>query len=109
MKNKEILDKIPFMSQNEVFWKLAEIADVNALTQEEQEKQEKQEKYDASIKLLRDNIAVYKGAVQKGREEGIAEGKANTIRQLLSSGMSKEIIASALQMDIAQLEALLEM
>ena len=32
LKNREILDKIPFMSQNEVFRKRAEIADVNSLT-----------------------------------------------------------------------------
>lgn len=113
MKNMEILDKIPFMSQNEVFRKLAEIADVNSLTAEEHEK------YDSSIKLLRDNIAVYQGAVQEGmekgreegrmegRKEGIEEGKATTIRQLLSSGMAKETIASALNMDVAELEALL--
>ena len=115
MKNMEILDKIPFMSQNEVFRKLAEIADVNALTQEEQEK------YDASIKLLRDNIAVYKGAVregvQKGREEGLeagraegrAEGLAYSAKQMSAAGMTKETIAAVLQMNIAQLDALLEM
>ena len=109
LKNMEILDKIPFMSQNEVFRKLAEIADVNSLTAEEHEK------YDSSIKLLRDNIAVYQGAVQEGmekgreegRKEGVEEGKATTIRQLLSSGMAKETIASALKMDVAELEAVL--
>ena len=56
----EILDRVPFMAKNAVFKKLAEIADVNTLTQEEHAK------YDSSIKVLRDNIAVYQGALQKG-------------------------------------------
>ena len=105
LKNMEILEKIPFLSQNEVFRKLAEIADVNTLTAEEHEK------YDSSIKLLRDNIAVYQGAVRegmaKGREEGREEGLAYSARQMLSSGMTKETVATILQMDIAELEELL--
>ena len=70
LKNMEILDRMPFMARNAVFRKLAEIADVNTLTQEEHEK------YDSSIKVLRDNIAVYQGAMQKGRAEGRVEGRA---------------------------------
>ena len=101
---------MPFLSQNEVFRKLAEIADVNTLTAEEHEK------YDSSIKLLRDNIAVYQGAIRegmekgmaKGREEGREEGLAYSARQMLSSGMTKETVATILQMDIAELEGLLE-
>ena len=112
LKNMEILEKIPFLSQNEVFRKLAEIADVNTLTAEEHEK------YDSSIKLLRDNIAVYQGAIregmekgreegrQEGREEGREEGLAYSVRQMLSSGMTKETVATILQMDIAELEEL---
>ena len=124
LKNMEILEKIPFLSQNEVFRKLAEIADVNTLTAEEHEK------YDSSIKLLRDNIAVYQGAIRegmekgmekgreegrmegrlKGREEGLQEGReeglAYSARQMLSSGMTKETVATILQMDIAELEEL---
>ena len=33
------------------------------------------EKYDESIKVMRDNIAAYKGAIIEGRIEGKKEGK----------------------------------
>ena len=93
----EILDRMPFMAKNAVFKKLAEIADVNTLTQEEHEK------YDSSIKVLRDNIAVYQGAIQKGREEGIKKGreegelaKAIAIaRSLKQMGMADSDISKA--------------
>ena len=113
LKNMEILDRMPFMAKNAVFKKLAEIADVNTLTQEEHEK------YDSSIKVLRDNIAVYQGAIRegemKGMEEGIKtglakgrqEGRIETIKMLLASGMPIEQIATALNVDIEELKALI--
>ena len=52
-----ILDKIPSLAENELFQKLAEIADITALSKEDREK------YDESIKVMRDNIAAYKGAI----------------------------------------------
>lgn len=45
------------MARNAVFQKLAEIADITALSKEDREK------YDESIKVMRDNIAAYKGAI----------------------------------------------
>ena len=97
LKNMEILDRMPFMAKNAVFRKLAEIADVNTLTQEEHAK------YDSSIKVLRDNIAVYQGAIR----EGEVKGEVKTIKKFLASGMSKEQVAAILQMNIQDLEALL--
>lgn len=101
-KNMEILDRMPFLAKNAVFKKLAEIADVNTLTQEEHAK------YDSSIKVLRDNIVVYEGAMQKGREEGRAEAKTEIIKQLLASGMSVEQVASVLRMTVKELEKLVK-
>ena len=70
------------MAKNAVFKKLAEIADVNTLTQEEHEK------YDSSIKVLRDNIAVYQGAIQKGiRKERRCSEKA-----MKDDGLPAEVI-----------------
>ena len=108
LKNMEILDRMPFMAKNAVFKKLAEIADVNTLTQEEHEK------YDSSIKVLRDNIAVYQGAIQKGREKGLEEGMQKGRQEgiqeaasmMLASGMSAEQVAAVLKMDIQELEGL---
>lgn len=58
-----ILDKIPSLVGNELFQKLAAIADITALSKEDREK------YDESIKVMRDNIAAYKGAIIEGKIE----------------------------------------
>lgn len=58
-----ILDKIPSLVGNELFQKLAAIEDITALCKEDQEK------YDDAIKVMRDNIAVYKGAIIEGKIE----------------------------------------
>lgn len=58
-----ILDKIPSLAENELFQKLAAIEDITALSKEDREK------YDESIKVMRDNIAAYKGAIIEGKIE----------------------------------------
>ena len=58
-----ILDKIPSLAENELFQKLAEIADITALCKEDQEK------YDDAIKVMRDHIAAYKGAIIEAKIE----------------------------------------
>ncbi len=58
-----ILDKIPSLVGNELFQKLAAIEDITALCKEDQEK------YDDAIKVMRDNIAAYKGAIIEAKIE----------------------------------------
>ena len=58
-----ILDKIPSLAENELFQKLAAIEDIIALCKEDQEK------YDDAIKVMRDHIAAYKGAIIEGKIE----------------------------------------
>lgn len=58
-----ILDKIPSLVGNELFQKLAAIEDITALCKEDQEK------YDDAIKVMRDHIAAYKGAIIEARIE----------------------------------------
>lgn len=58
-----ILDKIPSLVGNELFQKLAAIEDITALYKEDQEK------YDDAIKVMRDHIAAYKGAIIEGKIE----------------------------------------
>lgn len=67
LKNMSTLERMPFMARNAVFQKLAEIADITALSKEDREK------YDESIKVMRDNIAAYKGAIIEGKIEGKKE------------------------------------
>ena len=58
-----ILDKIHSLVGNELFQKLAAIEDITALCKEDQEK------YDDAIKVMRDHIAAYKGAIIEGKIE----------------------------------------
>lgn len=58
-----ILDKIPSLVGNELFQKLAAIEDITALCKEDQEK------YDDAIKVMRDHIAAYKGAIIEGKPQ----------------------------------------
>lgn len=58
-----ILDKIPSLAGNELFQKLAAIEDITALCKEDQEK------YDDAIKVMRDHIAAYKGAIIEAKIE----------------------------------------
>lgn len=58
-----ILDKIPSLAGNELFQKLAAIEDVTTLSKEDQEK------YDDAIKVMRDQIAAYKGAIIEAKIE----------------------------------------
>lgn len=51
------------MVGNELFQKLAAIEDITALCKEDQEK------YDDAIKVMRDHIAAYKGAIIEGKIE----------------------------------------
>lgn len=63
LKNMSTLERMPFMARNAIFQKLAEIADITAFSKEDRDK------YDDSIKIMRDNIAAYKGAVLEGKIE----------------------------------------
>ena len=58
-----ILDKIPSLVGNELFQKLAAIEDITALCKEDQEK------YDDAIRVMRDHIAAYKGAIIEAKIE----------------------------------------
>lgn len=58
-----ILDKIPSLVGNELFQKLAAIENITALCKEDQEK------YDDAIKVMRDHIAAYKGAIIEAKIE----------------------------------------
>ena len=64
-----ILDKIPSLAENELFQKLSAIEDITVLCKEDQEK------YDDAIKVMRDHIAAYKGAIIEAKIEGKKEGK----------------------------------
>ena len=70
-----IIDKIPSLAGNELFQKLAAIEDITALSKEDQEK------YDDTIRVMRDHIAAYKGAIIEGKIEGKIEVAKNMLME----------------------------
>ncbi len=71
---------MPFLAQNAVFRKLAEISDLNTLTPKERVK------YDKSIQIMRDAYATYKHALEQGHAKGFSEGIVQTAKAMLSAG-----------------------
>ena len=106
LKNMETFNRLPWAAQNQVFQRLAEIADLGALTKEERMK------YDEGLRKYRDTLCVMEGAVMKGRAEGRAEGKAEgtelekqaTIQRLLAAEIDLNTIAIATGMTLQEVE-----
>ena len=73
LKNMETFNRLPWVAKDSVFHRLAEIAEVSAMTKEERQK------YDYALRKYRDNLCVYEGAIQKGIEKGMKQGIAKGI------------------------------
>ena len=67
LKNMSTFERMPFLARNAVFKRLAEIADISALSKEERDE------YDESIKRMRDVISLMTTAKNEGRKEGREE------------------------------------
>lgn len=100
LKNMETLNRLPWAAQNSVFQRLAEIAEVSAMTKEERMQ------YDGALKKYRDTLNAMHGAEQKGYAEGRAEGhiegraeeRLNNARSLLANGVSLELVIKSLHL-----------
>ena len=82
---------MPWMAQNAVFQRLAEIADVASLSKEERLK------YDENLRAYRDMVGVMEGqyleGMEKGMEKGRAEANIDNARRMKAKGYSVEAIA----------------
>ena len=115
LNNMETFQRMPFLAQNAVFRKLAEISDISTLSKEEHKK------YDESIKRYRDTMAVINYAAKegeaKGHAKGLAEGlakgevkgKAKAALKLLKLGISIENIAASTDFTEEELAKLFNM
>lgn len=83
LRNMNTFERMPFLAKNAVFKKLAEIADVNTLTQADKDR------YDESLKIMRDAYATYKTAVKQGRAEVLEEGRAEGLQKGRAEGLQK--------------------
>ena len=106
LKNMETLNRLPWAAQSAVFKKLESIADVGGMTRAERLQ------YDEALKKYRDTISVFEGVRMEGRVEGRVEGRENekkaTIRRLLASGASVDIIAVATGLTQDEVKPLIE-
>ncbi len=115
LNNMETFQRMPFLAQNAVFRKLAEISDISTLSKEEHRK------YDESIKRYRDTMAAFDYAVKdgfakgeakgevKGRAEGRTEERAELVSNMFKSGMSIANIAACTGLTEEELAQLINM
>lgn len=99
LKNMDILDRLPWTAKNSVFDRLAKIASVSQMN--EQERLE----YDDALRRYRDTMSVMEGAMDEGRKEGLEEGKQKGleegIQKGLEEGIHKGIMAVARNMKLS--------
>ena len=104
LKNMETLNRMPWAAQNSVFQRLAEIAEVSAMTKEERME------YDGALKRYRDTLNVMRGVEQKGRVEGRAEGRAEgrseVVKTMRAKGYSDEDIMMITGISPEELESI---
>ncbi len=108
LKNMETLNRMPWAAKNSVFQRLAEIAEVSAMTREERAK------YDSALKRYRDTLNSLQGAEAKGLAEGMAkgiakgraEGRAEVARRMKQRGMTAEEIADITGLTAEEIQGL---
>lgn len=94
LKKMDALSRMPFEKRNFIFERLGKIAEVRKLTKDEQVM------YDRSLKKYRDTLNVFRGAIEEGREQGLAEGR----EQGLAEGRAEQKLAIARKMKEAGLD-----
>ena len=95
---------MPFQAQNALFEKLAEITDVSALSEKDQER------YEESLRIYRDNYAADEYSFNRGKAEGVAEGRTaeRTViaRNLKESGVDIQVIIHSTGLTKEQIDQL---
>ena len=108
LKNMETFNRLPWVAKDSVFHRLAEIAEVSAMTKEERQK------YDYALRKYRDNLCVYEGAIQKGiakgMEQGITKGETKRnveiVRRMKAKGYPLEEIMDCTGLSADEIDAL---
>lgn len=94
LKNMDTLNRLPWAAQNAVFQRLEEIAEVSAMTKDERIK------YDHALKVYRDTLNAYNGALQDGLQQGLEQGREQGRAEGLEQGLEQGELNKAL--DIAR-------
>ena len=88
----EALNRMPFAAKDSVFAKIAQIADISALSKEERMK------YDEGIRKYRDTICVMDYAIENGLKKGFDKGLKEGMAKGMAEGMAKATLANALSL-----------
>ena len=88
----DVLQRMPELLQNAVFQKIANIAEIAALSHDERIR------YDSSIRHFRDTIAVMDGQFQEGIEKGMKQGMKQGMEKGMEKGMESANLANARKM-----------
>ena len=112
MNNMENLSEIPWTAQNELIAELAKVGNLASLSPKEREI------YDENLRQYRDNLALLEAAhldgiavgreqgEKIGREEGEKIGRSAIARNMLSMGLSNEMIAQYTGMSVAEIASI---
>ncbi len=95
LKHMEALERMPFTAQKKIFKRLADLADIKCLSQEDQEK------YDESRKVADDYYSGLYGSYINGLEEGESKGLTKGLAQGMAKGLAKGM-ANGLAKGMAQ-------
>jgi len=91
LKNMSNLSRMPWAVQDGVFAKLAEIADVERMTDKERRA------YDETLKIYRDYYGTLNGAYIKGKEKGIEKGREERTIEMARNMKAAGVDASTIQ------------
>ena len=88
----EALNKLPWAAKSPIFQKVSEISDISALSKEERLK------YDHAIKVYRDNLCVYRYAIESGLKEGMEKGMKEGMKKGIEEGAREKALSIAREM-----------
>ena len=96
----ETFNRLPWVAKDLVFHRLAEIAEVSAMTKEERQK------YDYALRKYCDNLCVYEGAIQKGITKGETKRNVEIVRRMKAKGYPLEEIMDCTGLSADEIDAL---
>ena len=100
IKNLEDFQSIPTIFKDEVFTQAFEKAELAKFNTAELDS------YEYSLKVFRDNKAVYDYAVNTAFDEGVIEGKIEIAKNLILENLSDEFISKITGLSLEQIEQL---
>lgn len=100
LKNMDIFEQSPFKEEREAFRRLLDVANLNALSEQERAV------YEENLKNYRDWYATINYAAKDGERKGIEKGKIEVARNLKAQGVEFSVISRSTGLAIQEIEKL---